>query len=444
MPLRFGTDGIRGVANVELTAELALSLGRAAARVLPGTAFLVGRDTRRSGPMLAAALAAGLAAEGRDVVDVGVVPTPGLAWLAGNRQLPAAMISASHNPYADNGIKLLGPGGTKLSVDTEQAVQQSLDALFHAGVGAGAGSAPGSITDDHGSTARYADWLVGLGGVASTLEGTVVVDCANGAASAFAPAILSRLGIAHEVIGAEPDGENINAGCGSTELAPLSRAVVDSGAVAGLAFDGDADRLLAVDHLGRVVDGDHLIALFAKDLRSAGRLPGDRVVVTVMSNLGLRLSLAAAGIEITETPVGDRHVADALESGGLALGGEQSGHLIFRDHAATGDGMLTAVKLLDLLARAHRPLAELADEAMERLPQVLVNVPVAAPSRLEGAEAVWAEVRAVEAELGATGRVLLRPSGTESCVRVMVEAPSETAAADAASRLAEAVRVALA
>jgi phosphoglucosamine mutase len=419
---RFGTDGLRGVANTELTPELALALGRAVSRRVAGSPWLLGRDTRRSGPMLQAALAAGLASEGREVVDIGVIPTPGLAWLASSRGFPAAMISASHNPYADNGIKLLGPGGTKLPRQAELAVQDELD---HASVlGARHGAAVGAISADPSAVAEYADHLVALVTGKTLLGGEIVVDCANGAASAVAPLVLDRLGVNARVINATPDGVNINAGCGSTHLSALAAEVVGTSAALGIAFDGDADRMLAVDHLGREIDGDYLIALFAKDLRDRGHLTGGEVVVTVMSNLGLHLALAAEGIAVFETPLGDRHVSDALEARGLVLGGEQSGHLIFTEHASSGDGVMTALLLLEVLGRTGASLAEVADAAMERVPQLLHNVPIRNPSRLVDAASVWAAVSDVESALGGSGRVLLRASGTESCVRIMVEAPT--------------------
>jgi phosphoglucosamine mutase len=450
VPPRFGTDGIRGVANTELTPEFALSVGRAAARSIAGATWLVGRDTRRSGAMLQAALSAGLASEGRDVVDLGVIPTPGVAWLASERGTPAAMISASHNPFADNGIKLFGRGGTKLSLDAERAVESALEAIHRGadgghGVGAGAGSGAdvGSIFDDPSGRLQYAERLASLVAGHAMPEGEVVVDCANGAASELVPAVLEPLGVRRHVIFAEPDGTNINEGCGSTHLGPLVEAVRERGAALGIAFDGDADRMLAVDHTGKVVDGDHLIAMFAADLRRSGLLAGDTVVVTVLSNLGLRLRLRAEGISVVETPVGDRHVADAMEAGGYVLGGEQSGHLIFRRHSSTGDGILTALMLLELLGRTRRSLADLAAESMERLPQVLVNVPVPDPGRLDGADKVWASAEEAQADLGEAGRVVLRPSGTESCVRVMVEAPSHDLAEELAGRIAAVVEAEL-
>ncbi|MGH9295036.1 MAG: phosphoglucosamine mutase, partial [Acidimicrobiales bacterium] len=427
-PPRFGTDGLRGVANSELTPEVALALGRAAARHLDGGPFLVGRDTRRSGPMLQSALSAGLASEGRDVVDVGVIPTPGLAFLAASKGQPAAMISASHNPYEDNGIKLFGPGGAKLSVAVETAVHDELDRLFHAEAGQRSGGEAGSAGEiclEPGRLSSYEDRLASIGlpigDWRSRRRGgdhsEIVLDCANGAASSVVPRLLGRLRIPHRTIFASPDGTNINAGCGSTHPEAVMAEVVERGAALGLAFDGDADRVLAVDHEGKLVDGDQLIAMFAADLHVRGLLRGDQVVVTVMSNLGLRRALEALRIGVVETPVGDRHVADAMEEGGLVLGGEQSGHLIFSEYATTGDGIMTALLLLELLSRRQCSLAELAASSMTRLPQVLHNVSVAEPGLLAGAPAVWEAVGAAEAELGPDGRILLRASGTESCVR---------------------------
>ena len=453
MPPRFGTDGIRGVAGLELTAEVALALGRATARLVGGSSFLLGRDTRRSGPMLQAAMAAGLASEGMDVVDAGVIPTPGVAWLAASRGVGAAMISASHNPFTDNGIKLFDATGTKLPSELEAAVQAELGRLLAptatheaAGLvgvdelgasiyGGQSGTGIGSIAVDDVALEKYAAHLVATVGRSSAPGFEVVVDCANGAASVLAPLVLGRLGISHRVLAAEPDGENINAGCGSTHLEPLQAEVVAAGAGLGIALDGDADRMLAVDHTGAVVDGDQLIAMFALDLAARGRLTNQAVAVTVMSNLGLRRSLGARGIRVIETPVGDRNVTDAIAANDLALGGEQSGHFVFREHGTTGDGLLTALLLCDLLGRQGRPLAELAAASMTSLPQVLRNVTVADPSRLGVAAGVWEEVGAVEAELGEDGRVLLRASGTEPLVRVMVEAATLSVAIEAAERL---------
>lgn len=453
MAPRFGTDGIRGVAGVDLTPELALALGRAAARIVRGSPFLLGRDTRQSGTMIQSALAAGMTAEGVDVVDGGIIPTPGLAWLASDRGVPAAMVSASHNPFGDNGIKLLGAGGTKLAAELEIAIQDELDKLTSSSASGGAtrpvapGDVPswpgegrgraglGAVRADPEALWTYAGHLTRAveGGARLGLE--VVIDCANGAASVVAPAVLARLGIPHKVLSAAPNGVNINAGCGSTHLEQLQEAVVASKAALGVALDGDADRMLAVDHRGDLVDGDQLLALFAFDMLERGLLTGGSIVVTVMSNLGLRQALTARGIGVVETPVGDRYVSDAIEANGLQLGGEQSGHLVFRRHGLTGDGILTSLLLMELVARAGRPLADLAGEAMTRLPQVLRNVHVADPSHLDTAGAVWEEVSLVESELGEKGRVLLRASGTESLVRVMAEAPTHEMASQVVERL---------
>ncbi|HEV7888624.1 MAG TPA: phosphoglucosamine mutase [Acidimicrobiales bacterium] len=440
MTLKFGTDGVRGVANVELTPELVQALGRAAARVLGGPSFVVGRDTRVSGPTLQAALASGLAAQGADVIDLGVVPTPAVAHASATLGLPAAMISASHNPYTDNGVKFFLPGGRKLSDEVEAALEAALETALETPPTqqpeGGRAAPPGPRPQ--GVDSRYeAHVQASLEG--RTLEGLhVVVDCANGAGSVVAPRVLKALGAAVDVLHAEPDGVNINAGCGSTYPASLQQAVVDRKADVGLALDGDADRVLAVDHTGALVDGDQLMALLALDLRDRGGLHGDTLVVTVMSNLGLRLAMADAGVAVHETQVGDRYVLEALEANGWSLGGEQSGHVIFRDLATTGDGLLTGVQVLDVLRRRGRPLADLA-AVMTRLPQVLRNVRVASRDGLDEARPVWDAVAAVEQRLGRQGRVLLRPSGTEPVVRVMVEAGDEATAAAAADELAAAV-----
>jgi phosphoglucosamine mutase len=439
--VKFGTDGVRGVANSELTPELVVALGRAAGRVLagPGGSFLVGRDTRVSGPLLQAALSAGLAAEGVDVWDVGVLPTPAVAALSADRRVPAAVISASHNPFPDNGIKLFGAGGRKLSDDVEERLEAELG-TDPAAVPVRTGAAVGRlIVDTDGGPWYRRHLLEALEG--RRLDGIrVAVDCAHGAAAATAPEVLSLAGAqVVAVLGAEPDGTNINAGAGSTHPAGLRAAVVAERAQVGLAFDGDADRVIAVDETGRLVDGDELIALFALDLRDRARLAEDTVVVTVMTNLGFRSAMRAHGVDVQETRVGDRYVLEALDRGGWSLGGEQSGHIIFRELATTGDGLLTGLLLLDLVVRRRRPLSALAGEAMTRLPQVLRNVRVARRDGLSDAQTVWAEVAAVEAELEGRGRVLLRPSGTEPLVRVMVEAPTVEEAESVAGRLADVV-----
>jgi phosphoglucosamine mutase len=436
LTLRFGTDGVRGVAGSELTSELVLALGRAAARVLGGDRVAIGRDTRRSGPMLEAALAAGLASEGADVELLGVVPTPAVAWWSAAEAAPAAVISASHNPWGDNGVKLFAAGGAKLADDVEARIEAELDGQRRPGTRVGV---------VRPATAAVAGYLHHL---EASLDGRrldgmrVVLDCANGAASTVAPALLRDLGADVVVLHADPDGRNINDGCGSTHPQALQRHVVETGAEVGLAFDGDADRVLAVDHEGRLVDGDHVIAMCAVDLAGRGLLKERTVVVTVMTNLGFRLAMADRDIEVVETKVGDRYVVEALEAAGLSLGGEQSGHVIFRDLATTGDGLLTGIQLLDLVRRDGRPLAAIAAETMTSLPQVLRNVRVAQRGLDVGA-AVATEVAAVEAELGERGRVLIRPSGTEPLVRVMVEAPTPELAESASARLVAAVEAAV-
>jgi len=442
MSLQFGTDGVRGIANADLTPELVVALGRATARCIRGETFLVGRDTRRSGPMLLAALAAGLAAEGSQVLDVGVMPTPGLAWLATDRHHPAAVISASHNPFPDNGIKLLSSAGEKLADETERAIERELAAILATG---GVGRAPsptgaalGAIETDPAALESYVGHLVSVAELAGAPL-SVVLDCANGAASDVAPEVLGRLGIRTTVLFASPDGTNINAGCGSTDPAALAAAVVAGGADLGLGFDGDADRLIAVDDKGGIVDGDRLLALFACDLQARGELPGGGIVVTVMSNLGLRRTLEEKGIGLSVTAIGDRNVVVGMQETGYGLGGEQSGHIIFGRDATTGDGILTGLRLIGVLERAGRPLSALASEAMQRLPQELRTVPVADPGRVEAHAGVAEEIAAIEAVLGDSGRVLVRASGTEEVVRVMVEADAPEAARAAADRLVEVV-----
>ncbi len=386
--------------------------------------------------MLQAALSAGLASGGADVRDLGVLPTAGAAFLAARRCVPAAMVSASHNPYRDNGIKFFDAAGVKLAPGVEAQVAAALDLPPRAG-------RVGSLAPEPGALAEYRRHLL------DSIEGRkldglhVVVDCANGAASAVAPDVLEDLGARVDALCAEPDGTNINDGCGSTQPERLAREVVARGADLGLALDGDADRLVAVDHTGAICDGDVLLAIFAVDLEARGELTGDAVVVTVMTNLGFRLAMARRGISVHETPVGDRQVLAALDESGLALGGEQSGHIVFRRRATTGDGVLTGILLADTVVRSGRPLADLSAGLVERVPQVLVNVAVREPGRLADADGVWKAVAEIEAELGESGRVLLRASGTEPLVRVMVEAPTPEAAQQAAGRLAEVVEGAL-
>lgn len=442
MGVRFGTDGIRGLANVDVTPELALAIGRAVARHLPSETFLVGRDTRRSGAMLIAALAAGLASEGGQVLDLGVIPTPALAHLAASRRHTAAMISASHNPFADNGIKLISAGGAKLPDALERAIEEDLEQILSTGehLDPPTGVRVGEILPDPEGLLAYERYVLQASPKATNRRLRVVCDCANGAASVIAPRVLAALDLDLVVIGATPNGININAGYGSTDTAALQAAVRTHGADVGIAFDGDADRCIAVDEMGNVVDGDHLIALFSRDLLARGALRGRGVVVTVMSNLGLRRALGGVGIDVVECAVGDRNIIEALERHGLCFGGEQSGHIIFFDDATTGDGLLTALKLLDLLGSQTAPLSELATAAMTRLPQELRTVHVAEPARYSANATILLAIEDLERTLGERGRLLVRASGTESAVRVMVEAEEAEVALEAAERLAELVR----
>ncbi|HEV7757401.1 MAG TPA: phosphoglucosamine mutase [Acidimicrobiales bacterium] len=445
----FGTDGVRGLANVELTPEYALVLGRAAARVLGRECWAIGRDTRRSGPMIEAAFAAGLASEGADVVSLGVSPTPEVAWWSTTEKAPAAVISASHNPFPDNGIKIFSAGGRKLPDEAQARVESEIRKLGISAAAAAVGAATGQDPPTGQGVGNIVSFSAHAGygaAVAASIEGRrldglrVVVDCANGSASVVAPDVLRALGAEVDVLHGTPDGVNINDRCGSTHPSDLQLAVHEHRAEVGVAFDGDADRVLFVDGHSRVVDGDQTMAICAIDLAARELLPDDTVVVTVMTNLGFRLAMAERGINVIDTKVGDRYVLEALEAGGYALGGEQSGHVIFRDLATTGDGLLTAVQLLDVVVRSGRSLGMLADEAMTRLPQVLKNVRISgATPASELAERLARDIAHVEDDLGERGRVLVRPSGTEPLVRVMVEAPTEVQAEAAASRLVSAL-----
>ncbi|HZH20629.1 MAG TPA: phosphoglucosamine mutase [Geodermatophilus sp.] len=439
----FGTDGVRGRANADLTPELALSVARAAAGVLAdrdGTqrpVAVVGRDPRASGEMLEAAVVAGLASAGAQVLRAGVLPTPAIAHLTAHTGADlGVMISASHNPMPDNGIKLFSRGGHKLPDAVEAAIEQAVTAGQTDGprpTGAGIGRV--SDLPDAGGT--YVEHL--LSTVDRPLSGlTLVVDCAHGSAAVCAPEVYRRAGATVHVIGGEPDGWNINDGIGSTHLGPLTEAVRAHGADLGIAHDGDADRCLAVTAEGDVVDGDAILAVCALGLHEHGRLTGDTVVATVMSNLGFHHTMRAAGIAVHTTAVGDRYVLEALRAHGLSLGGEQSGHLVFLDHATTGDGLLTGLSLLSRMAETGSSLAELAS-VVHRLPQTLVNVPVRDRMAVSANDEVAAAVNQCAAELGDDGRVLLRPSGTEQLVRVMVEAPTQEQADAVAQRLASVV-----
>jgi phosphoglucosamine mutase len=420
----FGTDGVRAVANTPgLGPELAVGLGRAAvrfARERTGSArpvVLVGRDTRRSGPLLEDALASGIASAGGTALRAGVLPTPGVAVLVRlHRADLGAVISASHNPFPDNGIKLFGPDGFKLADDEEDRVAALLDASFDPPTGAGVGESRSLA----GGPERYADWILDTYGE-QVHRFRILVDCANGAASTVASRLFSRLGGEADLTAAEPNGVNINDGCGSTHLDRLSGQVRGGGYELGLAFDGDADRVLAVDAGGTAVDGDQIVAILARDLAAREALPGRKVVVTSMSNLGFHRAMQRLDIEPVVTDVGDRYVLAAMREQHLGLGGEQSGHVINLSHHTTGDGLVTAVLLLAALEHAGATLAEGA-ALVERFPQRLVNVP-ADRTRLPDARAVWDRVEAENAELAATGsgRIVLRASGTEPLVRVMVE-----------------------
>jgi phosphoglucosamine mutase len=439
----FGTDGVRGLANVDLTAELALDLSVAAAHVLGEiTDFsthrpraIVGRDPRASGEFLSAAVIAGLASAGVTVEDVGVLPTPAIATLVQQTGADLGVVlSASHNPMPDNGIKFFAAGGHKLPDDVEDEIEQRMKEPWDRPTGAGVGrvarmTAPGE---------RYVAHL--LASLPGRLDGLrVVLDCAHGAASVVSPQAFRAAGADVVVIGADPDGLNINDGYGSTHLERLRDAVISHGADAGIAHDGDADRCLAIDHLGRDVDGDQIMAVLAVGCAERGALAHKTLVTTVMSNLGLRLAMERCGISTVQTAVGDRYVLEEMRSGGFSLGGEQSGHVVMLDHSTTGDGILTGLHLMARVAQTGRSLAELAS-VMERLPQVLINVKGVDKSRCHEDTALAAAVEQATADLGATGRVLLRPSGTEALVRVMVEAPRADTARSVAEQLATVVK----
>ncbi len=437
----FGTDGVRGLANGDLTAELALALGSAAARRLArsgparGRVAVVGRDPRASGEMLEAAVIAGVTSEGIDALRVGVLPTPAIAYLTNAYDADfGVMISASHNPMPDNGIKIFGPGGHKLDDATEDRIAE----LVASGPGVRpVGAGIGRVVDAEDALERY----VRHAGKAATtpLDGlTVVVDCAHGAASAAAPRAYRLAGANVIAINAEPDGLNINEGCGSTHLEGLQEAVVAHGADLGLAHDGDADRCLAVDAAGTVIDGDAIMVVLALAMRDAGELASDTVVATVMSNMGLYVALREAGITVRTTAVGDRYVLEEMRAGEFSLGGEQSGHIVLPSYGTTGDGIVTGLRLMSRIAQTRRPLAELA-AVMRSLPQVLINVAVEDKAAVAQAPSVRTAVRQAEEELGDTGRILLRPSGTEQLVRVMVEAADEDTARSVALRVAESV-----
>ena len=437
----FGTDGVRGKANKDITAELALRLAQSAAIVLAAGArergerarAVVARDPRVSSDFISAAVSAGLASSGVDVFDAGIIPTPACAYLTADLGADfGVMISASHNAAPDNGIKFFSHGGHKLPDSLEDEIEAAM------------GQALTPLGGEVGKVTRFADaedrYLVHLLGTLETrLDGVkVVVDCAHGAASAISPQAFSDAGAKVIVIGADPDGTNINSGYGSTHLSALQAAVIEHGASLGIAHDGDADRCLAVDETGKVIDGDHIMAILALAMRDAGKLSRDTLVATVMSNLGLKVAMREAGINMLETAVGDRYVLEEMRSGGYALGGEQSGHIIFSHFATTGDGVLTGLQLAARMVETGKSLSELA-AVMETYPQVLVNVQGVDKSALDGDSDLASLVSQAEAELGDDGRVLLRASGTEDLVRVMVEAKDQGTAQSWAERIANLV-----
>jgi phosphoglucosamine mutase len=438
----FGTDGVRGLANKYLTAELALDLSVAAAHVLGEVgAFddhrptaIVGRDPRASGEFLAAATIAGLASAGVDVLDAGVLPTPAIAFLIADCGADlGVMLSASHNAMPDNGIKFFARGGHKLADELEDAIEARLNEPWDRPTGADVGR----VRPLQDGPARYIAHL--LGSLPHRLDGlSVVLDAAHGAASEVAPEAFRQAGARVSVIGCEPDGLNINDGYGSTHLGKLQKAVVAAGADLGIALDGDADRCLAVDARGADVDGDQIMAILSLSMRERGVLAHDTLVATVMSNLGMLQALEREGVAVRQTAVGDRYVLEEMKAGSFSLGGEQSGHVIFLDHGTTGDGTMTGLMLASRLAQTGRSLEDLAG-VMKRLPQVLINVKGVDKRAVEGNEAVQSEVRAAEIELAGVGRVLLRKSGTEPLVRVMVEADDAAQAQVVAQRLADVV-----
>jgi len=439
----FGTDGIRGLANVDLTAELALDVAVAAAHILVENSndrprAIVGQDSRASGEFLEAAVVAGLTSAGVDVYRVGIVPTPAVAYLVASTGADlGVMISASHNPMPDNGIKLFQRGGEKLADDVEALVEARIGEPWQRPTGA----AVGRVINDDQLVNNYIEHL--LSTIDVSLSGLkVVVDCANGASSFTAPVALTRAGAEVIAIANTPDGWNINDGVGSTHLDYLRNAVLKNGADVGIAHDGDADRCLAIDAAGNEIDGDVIMAILAKGFKAQGKLKSNTIVGTVMSNLGFMYAMAEAGIEVVRTAVGDRYVLEAMLQSDFNLGGEQSGHVIMRDHANTGDGLLTALQLLAEVKRSGQTLQELS-HVMVRFPQVLINVKNVAKERLASSTVIAAAVKTAETELGSNGRVLLRASGTEPLVRVMVEAQSDAVAQDVATKLAQVVETEL-
>jgi phosphoglucosamine mutase len=438
----FGTDGVRGIANRDLTAEMAYKIGRCGGYILTHQSakpkVVIGQDTRISGPMLEAALVAGLLSIGADVIRLGVITTPGVAYLTRALNADAGvMISASHNPVEDNGIKFFGSDGFKLFDETELAIERLLDEAEDR-LPRPVGAEMGKVASDEQAKFRYADYL--LKTVDTSFHGMkIVLDCAHGAAYELAPYIFSKLGAEVVTIGTEPNGLNINDGCGSTHPEYLQQEVLRHQADVGLAFDGDADRMIAVDDKGEVVDGDYILCISGEAMKRAGKLQKDTIVTTVMSNLGFDKALREHGMKSVKTAVGDRYVVEEMLKNGYNLGGEQSGHVIFLDYNTTGDGMLTGLQLVSTIKKSGQPLSSLK-QIMTKYPQVLLNVPVEDKSKLDSNANIGQTIRDVENELGGNGRVLVRPSGTEALIRVMVEGPDKRQIEQYAERIADVIR----
>lgn len=438
----FGTDGVRGVANQGLTPELAYKIGRCGGFVLAGRVekpnVVIGRDTRISGPMLEAALVAGLLSIGANVIRLGVVTTPAVAYLTRTLKADAGvMISASHNPVEDNGIKFFGADGFKLSDETELEIERLMDAELDE-LPRPVGGEIGTVLDNDQAKYMYLDYVKST--VDSSFKGyRIVLDCAHGAAYELAPKVFEELGAEVISIGAEPDGRNINEGFGSTHPKKLQKLVVERGAHIGLAFDGDADRLIAIDENGEEVDGDYILSICGQAMNQAGKLRQQTIVTTVMSNIGFFKGIESLGMKAAKTAVGDRYVMEEMRKGGYNLGGEQSGHVIFLDYNTTGDGILTALQLMDTVVKSGKKLSELK-EIMRKYPQTLVNVRVADKSKLKDNAAVELAIRKVEEELGDNGRVLVRPSGTESLIRVMAEGPDKEQVEAYVQQIAEVIQ----
>lgn len=446
--LTFGTDGVRGEFGKELTERYAASLAEVAAQILQCKVVVVGRDTRESGVLLELAITKALTGRGVEVQLMGVAPTPAIAFAARQHNVVAIAITASHNLYQDNGIKIFGAGGRKLSDDEQQRIEHEMSlrdgAAGNVESNMASGAIGGAASSSTNSVARpellqeYCDWLV-----ASVRHGAlenlhIALDCANGAFSMLAPEVFSKLGATVTTMNATPDGRNINLQCGATHPEPLSEVVKSVGAHFGVAFDGDGDRLIAVDELGQIVDGDHLLAISALQMKQQGTLRNNKVVVTVMTNIGFHQAMKGAGVEVVTTPVGDRSVLVALEENSLSLGGEQSGHIIYRDFATTGDGLFAAIKLAVFVADSKKLLSEIAEQAMTSFPQVLINLRVA--KRVEAIDQMFkSEIETAQKSLGDSGRVLVRASGTEPMVRVMVESQQQSTAEKIAATLADAI-----